>query len=254
MRNIIRRILKHLMAKDGFRSALGRLVALYIAFVRSTSRIELHGQHHADQCWDAGRPFILAFWHGRLMMMPLVWRRGMPIDMLISQHRDGDLIARTISHFGLDTVRGSSSKPGRENKGGAAALRMMVRALGHGRSVGITPDGPRGPRMRASEGIVAIARLSGVPIIPAVSATSHRLKLGSWDRFLVALPFSRISLIWGEPIYVARDSDLEMKRLEVETVLNLLAARADMAVGQTPVEPAAPTRNAPIADSAMVTE
>jgi lysophospholipid acyltransferase (LPLAT)-like uncharacterized protein len=235
---MIRRTLKRLMGRPGFRSALGRIVAGYISFVKMTSRIEIHGQAHADQYWDKGQPFILSFWHGRLMMMPLVWRQGVAIDMLISNHRDGDLIARTISHFKLDTIRGSSAKTGREDKGGMAALRAIVRALGAGRCVGITPDGPRGPRMRASEGVVAIARLAGVPILPAVSATSRRVKLGSWDHFLVALPFGRIVLMWGEPIIVTRDCDLAAKRLEVESAMNLLAEQADRAVGQLPVLPA----------------
>jgi lysophospholipid acyltransferase (LPLAT)-like uncharacterized protein len=228
---MIRRTLKRLMGRPGFRSALGRIVAGYISFVKMTSRIEIHGQAHADQYWDKGQPFILSFWHGRLMMMPLVWRQGVAIDMLISNHRDGDLIARTISYFKLDTIRGSSAKTGREDKGGMAALRAIVRALGAGRCVGITPDGPR-------PGVVAIARLAGVPILPAVSATSRRVKLRSWDHFLVALPFSRIVLMWGEPIIVTRDCDLATKRLEVESAMNLLAEQADRAVGHMPVVPA----------------
>jgi lysophospholipid acyltransferase (LPLAT)-like uncharacterized protein len=231
-------ILKSAMARPGFRQALGHVVAAYIRLVRWTSRFELTGHEEAERLWAEGKPFILSFWHGRLMMMPLVWRDGIKIDMLISMHRDGDLIARTIGHFGLDTVRGSSTKPGREDKGGLAALRAMVKALNAGRCVGITPDGPRGPRMRASEGIVAIARMAGVPILPAVYATSNRLELGTWDRFLVALPFSRGVLMWGRPIEVARGADLAQARALVETEMNELAARADLAVGRHPIEPA----------------
>ncbi len=232
-------LLKSAMERPAFRAFIGRVVAAYISFVRVTSRFETTGDHHAQALWDDGQPFILAFWHNRLMMMPLVWRRGIPIDMLISHHRDGDLIARTISHFGLDTIRGSKAKSGRDDKGGMAALRAMVRSLKGGRCVGITPDGPRGPRMRATDGIVAVARLAGVPILPAVSATSLRVELNTWDRFLVALPFSRGVLMWGAPIHIDKDADLAVARLEIEMAMNELAAHADRAVGRMPVEPAA---------------
>ena len=97
--------------------------------------------------------------------------------MLISQHRDGQLIARTVRRFGIASIAGSTSH------GGSAALRAILRALKAGQCIGVTPDGPRGPRMRATGGAVDIARLSGVPILPAAFATSRRRVLGSWDRF-----------------------------------------------------------------------
>jgi lysophospholipid acyltransferase (LPLAT)-like uncharacterized protein len=91
--------------------------------------------------------------------------------------------------------------------------------------------------MRVSAGIVAVARAAGVPILPAVSATSRRLVLKSWDRFLIALPFSRGVLIWGAPIEIARDCDIEAARLTIESAMNELTAKADAAVGQTAIEP-----------------
>ena len=90
--------------------------------------------------WElCGGPGDVIFWHGRLLMMPHVWRAGVPMNMLISQHRDGRLIADTIAHFGLGSVAGSSSK------GGAAAVRQIVKAIRAGEYAGVTPDGPRGP-------------------------------------------------------------------------------------------------------------
>ena len=104
-------------------------------------------------------------------MMPYCWNPQKTIYMLISQHRDGQLIARTVGHFGIKTAAGSSSR------GGARALRTMVKALSKGEYVGITPDGPRGPRRRARDGIVRVARLFGVPVIPApVVATRGPLR------------------------------------------------------------------------------
>jgi len=121
--------------------------------------------------------------------------------MLISANRDGRIIADAIKHFDLGTITGSKSK------GGMAALRAMLRALGDGQNIGVTPDGPRGPAMRASPGIIAAARMTGAPILPLSYATTRRRVLGSWDRFHVALPFSRGIFIWGEPIRVAPHAD-----------------------------------------------
>jgi lysophospholipid acyltransferase (LPLAT)-like uncharacterized protein len=234
-------LFKRLLQSDALRGAACWIGAQYIRLVRATGRWHVEGGELPNRLWDEGKPFILAFWHGRLLMMPYSWRRGMRMHMLISQHRDGELIARTIGHFDLGTVRGSAAKPGKQrDKGGMAAMRAMARALAQGEYVGITPDGPRGPRMRASEGIVALARLSGAPVIPAAYATSNRKVLSTWDRFVIALPFSRGVFVWGKPIHVAKDAKgeaLESARLAVENELNAVTARADMLVGRPVIEP-----------------
>ena len=168
-------------------------------------------------------------------MMPYCWDHRKTIYMLISQHRDGQLIARTVGHFGIKTAAGSSTR------GGAGALRTMVKALKQGDYVGVTPDGPRGPRMRASEGIVSVARLSGAPVIPAAFGVNRGPTLSSWDSFLVAWPFARGVIVWGDPIYVDREAKgeaLETVRRQVEDGLNAVTAEADRLSGRVPVEPA----------------
>jgi lysophospholipid acyltransferase (LPLAT)-like uncharacterized protein len=207
------------------------LAAQYIRLVRATSSWRVVNGGTADAAWAAG-PFILAFWHGRLLMMPYAWRSGVAMNMLISTHRDGELIAETIRHFRLGSVRGSSRRDG------AQALRAMLKALKAGECVGITPDGPRGPRMRASDGVVGIAKLAGVPILPAAFATSRRMLLGTWDRFALALPFSRGVFVWGEPIRVGRHEATDGARQRIEAALNAVTAEADRLVGVPPVEPA----------------
>ena len=155
--------------------------------------------------------------------------------MLISQHRDGLLIAHTVAHFGIRTAAGSTTR------GGAGALRTMLKALKAGEWVGITPDGPRGPRMRASDGIVHVARMAGVPILPATFGISRGRVLGTWDRFLVAWPFARGVIVWGDPIEVARDAndaDVEAARQAVEDGLNAITAEADRLSDRAPIPPA----------------
>ncbi len=223
---------KRIGKSESLRGALCWLAAQYIRLVWASGRWSVTGDGPPRRLWDDGRPFILAFWHNRLLMMPRCWRRGVPIHMLISQHRDGQLIARTVAHFSIRTVAGSTTR------GGAGALRAMLKALKAGECVGITPDGPKGPRQRASDGIVAVARMSGCPIIPVTYAVARRKLLRSWDRFVVPLPFTRGVIAWGEPIEVPRDGDEEEARRRIEAAMNALADAADAAVGAEPVPPA----------------
>jgi lysophospholipid acyltransferase (LPLAT)-like uncharacterized protein len=164
------------------------------------------------------------------------------MHMLISMHRDGELIARAIGYFGHGTVRGSAAKPGsNKDKGGAAALRGMLKALKANEYVGITPDGPRGPRMRASDGIVTVARVSGVPIMPCSFSCRSRIVLGTWDRFLLPLPFTRGVILWGDPIRVPRDASpevLQAAKLQVEAALTGVTQTADAIMGVDTVQPA----------------
>ena len=228
-------LVKRVTRSDSVRGALCWLGAQYIRLVRATGYWRVEGGQIPAAFWREDKPFILAFWHGRLMMAPMAWRPGASMNMLISANRDGRIIADAIKHFDLDTITGSKSK------GGMAALRAMLRALGDGQNIGVTPDGPRGPAMRATPGIIAAARMTGAPILPLSYATTRRRVLGSWDRFHVALPFSRGVFIWGEPVRVARDADAavqEAARKLLEERLNAITAAADRQCGRVPVEPA----------------
>ncbi|MBT3660598.1 MAG: lysophospholipid acyltransferase family protein [Rhodospirillaceae bacterium] len=226
--------LKKIIKSEGFRKILCRLGALYIRLVHFTGRWQVVRGETAATYWQQNKPFILCFWHGRLLMMPYCWDLRKQIHLLISHHRDGQLIANTVAGFGFAAISGSTSK------GGAQALRTMVKTLKAGDWIAIAPDGPRGPRMRASDGIVSVARLAGVPIIPAAYSMNRGRILKSWDRFLIAWPFGQGVIVWGEPIEVPRDADTEMLetiRLHVEDSLNQITREADEMVRREPVEP-----------------
>jgi lysophospholipid acyltransferase (LPLAT)-like uncharacterized protein len=148
---------------------------------------------------------------------------------LISAHRDGQLISKCAWHYNIQTVFGSKTR------GGAGAVRQLIRLANDGHNLFITPDGPRGPSMRVNKGIIEIARLSGIPILPAAIATSGGMALDTWDRFLVPVPFSRIAVRWGVPFHISRDDGVAFNTIRLETALVDLQLAADRAVNRRPM-------------------
>jgi lysophospholipid acyltransferase (LPLAT)-like uncharacterized protein len=220
---------RRILRSDRLRRVLCWVIYRYIRLVYSTNRWTVEGDGIPRRLHAEGTSFIGAFWHGRMLMIPMAWPQPLAaMHILISAHRDGRIIAGAVKHFGIGSIAGST------RRGGPAALRAMLKHLAAGDCVGITPDGPRGPAIVASGGIVNLARLAGVPIVPVTFATSRRRILASWDRFHLALPFGRGVFLVGEPIAVARDlaaAELEAARLLVETRLNAMTAEADRRVG-----------------------
>lgn len=143
-------------------------------------------------------PVIFAFWHGRLLPLTFL-HRGRGSVVLVSQHRDGEVIARILDSLGYVTARGSTTR------GGAKGLRELIRRAGEGRDIGITPDGPRGPREVAQAGVVAAARVTGLPIVPLSAAVSPAWTLKSWDQFLIPKPFARVFVRYEAPIAPGAD-------------------------------------------------
>jgi lysophospholipid acyltransferase (LPLAT)-like uncharacterized protein len=217
-------------------------IQCYIRFVFLTTRWSVEGAEWPRRLRAEGRPFILAFWHGRLLMIPMAWQRLAPMHMLISAHPDGRIIADAVTYFGVGAIAGSTSR------GGSAALRKMLKRLKERDCVGITPDGPRGPAMAASVGIVDVARLARVPILPITYATSRRRLLATWDRFHLPWPFGRGVFLWGEPIEIAAELDeagRERARRLVETRMVAMVGEADRRVGHRSSPPLAAADNEP---------
>ena len=237
------RALRRLLRSDRVRSLGCDLAALYFRFCYATQRRRVVNADVPEALWQRREPFIVAFWHGRLTCVLPGWRRDRPVAILVSQHRDGELVARTFARFGIGAIRGSTHRPDKaRRRGGLAAARETVRRIRDGSSVAITPDGPRGPRMRAGDGIAALARLSGARIVPVGCSASRRFRLSTWDAMTLPLPFGRAVYVWGEPLSVAGDADggmLERTRQAVERELNRLTAEADRLAGHAPTKPAA---------------
>jgi lysophospholipid acyltransferase (LPLAT)-like uncharacterized protein len=203
---------------------LGPSVAFFlIKFLQVTMRIEEVNGDEVRGFWERGENVIGAFWHGRLLMTPLVYG-GRGLKILTSRHRDGELISRTAHRFGLETVRGSSTR------GGIAGIKGLARALRAGYDVAIAPDGPRGPRYKVQSGAIQLARMSGRPIFPCTFSASHRKVLATWDQFMIPLPFSRGVFIWGDPIWVnpaGGKKEMEAKAALLEKILLEITKLAD---------------------------
>jgi lysophospholipid acyltransferase (LPLAT)-like uncharacterized protein len=144
-------------------------------------------------------PFIFTLWHGQLL--PLLYHhRGHGVAILISEHGDGEIIARIALRLGFRTVRGSTSR------GAARALLGLVRELEDGHDIAITPDGPRGPAKSVAPGTLVVAQRGRAPILPIVAVASSAWHLKSWDSFMIPKPFTRVTVGYGPMIYVDAES------------------------------------------------
>ena len=207
------------------------VAATLVRLLGATLRLRVEGVDALVPHWTAARPLIYCVWHGRILMVPWVNARlrrthgARAVSVMTSRSRDGGLVGGYVRRFGLDVVRGSSSR------GGVTALRALVTAVRAGRDVALVPDGPRGPRGQLGPGVVALAGLTGAPVVPVGFAARPANRLATWDAFLVPAPFARAAVVFGAATTIARDADRERARKEVERGLDEVTAAADRLVG-----------------------
>lgn len=215
------------------KSALGWLAARYIALVRDTSGV-VRCPEDMDRRIGELAPAVFTSWHGQFLMSPVMKPADQPAKMMIARHGDAEVIARAVGYFGIELIRGAGAAGRRKDRGGAAAFRAALSSLQDGVNVAMTADSPPGPARRAGLGVVRLASRSGRPIIPMGFATRRSLALRTWSRFTLNLPFTRLALVMGEPVWVPPDADgdtLEAHRQRVETRLNDATRRAYNLVG-----------------------
>lgn len=207
------------------------VAAAAVRVLGATLRITEEGVEAMEPLWAARQPLIYAAWHGRILMIPWLSgrferRRGArTVSVLASRSRDGELVARWVSRFGMSVVRGSSSR------GGAEALRALTAAVRAGQDVAVVPDGPRGPRERLQAGLVVLAAATGAPVIPLGFAAHPAQRFASWDRFLMPLPFARAAVVFGKAATVPRGAEREPARADLERALREATETADRLVG-----------------------
>ncbi|MGD0016796.1 MAG: lysophospholipid acyltransferase family protein [Verrucomicrobiia bacterium] len=201
---------------------LGWLIHFLVSVIGGTLRLRIEDPSGLFTN-SPKHPFLLAFWHNRLFLVPYIYRKycpNRPMAALISASEDGDKLEQVLVRFNLVCVRGSTSRRGPQ------ALRELTRLSRQGYDSGFTPDGPRGPKYCVQPGVISLAQLTQNPIAPLSCVLSRKITLNSWDNFTIPLPFSRCTVRLGQPIYVPAEADdaaRENKRLELERVLQTLS-------------------------------
>ncbi len=197
-----------------------RVGGVLLRLLSFTWRITTIGREEFERVRNSGRSVIITFWHGQIL--PHVVQHRTPATVLISDHRDGEIITQIVRGYGLSAVRGSTSK------GGARALLQLARTLKDGLDIAITPDGPRGPRHSFAPGALILAQRTGAPLMLMGSHSSRVWRLKTWDQFEVPKPFARVTVIYASPIYIApgaaRALPAEVERITAK--LNDLVERA----------------------------
>ena len=218
--NIKKKLLKNFIVQN----ILGLIASIYIYIVKTTSQIKYENKLIPESYWKNNKPFILAFWHNQLMMITFSWKAEKKLNILASGHSDGRLGSIIAKYLKSNNIQTS-------NKEKNITLRPIFKILKNKNSIAITPDGPRGPKENVSEGIIKIAKTAQVPIIPIGFWSSRNFQLNSWDSFLITLPFSKCSFVWGEPINVSKNADEnEITNLQklLTTNINLCIKKAKL--------------------------
>lgn len=197
-----------------------------VRLLNSTYRIRIVDPHNEKDCLEKDGSIIYASWHQRFFPGIAFFATRKPIAILISRSRDGEFISRIVNILGWHAVRGSSSRGGGE---GLLQLRELAKC---GYRIGHIVDGPKGPFGVIKPGLLKIAQVSGMAIIPTITSSQKKWIFKSWDRFMVPKPFSRVIIRFGEPVYIMPDLDkdeFEEKRLLIEQKMKELYEDTDLA-------------------------
>lgn len=203
-----------------------KMAWLFVLFWGRTGRVRVKNRAFYMQACRSGRPILFLLWHGR-MLLPFFIHRNQNIVAMVSEHGDGEIIARTARRLGFRSVRGSSTR------GGQKAFRDMLKHLKGGEQCTVLPDGPQGPRFVVKMGAIMLAQRANALIVPLTFSASNPIILNSWDRFMLWKPFSRVIIMYGAPIQIPRNinpDELEEYRLFVERAMQRLHEEADALV------------------------
>ena len=217
-------MLKRLIRTKIGLACLSGIIATVVFLLMISIRWHRHERDRLQSVLADHDGFILVFWHERILAMPWLWPKRHAMNALQSPHPDGRLLAHTVNHLGVRTVWGSS------NRNALSGLRGLKRVLDTGRVATITPDGPRGPAREAAMGPVALAQLTGKPILPVAWAVDRYWRAPGWDGMIIPKPFSRGVLVTGELLAAPAKGDrdvLEDSRATLEAAMNDVTDRAE---------------------------
>lgn len=214
-------------------TSMAWILSEWMRFCYATIRWEHENQQVAEEVWAEGGGALCAFWHARLALAPASWpmKRAQPIKGLVSLSPDGEFFTKAVARLGIPAVRGSSSNKdkAKQAKGGTQALRDGLKQLKVG-GLAVTPDGPRGPARHMAEGLPLMAKLSGAPVLFIGVSCKPAIRLNSWDRAVLPLPFGKGAVVWDKAWY---PEGAEMAEVAADWTERLTAveARADALTG-----------------------
>jgi lysophospholipid acyltransferase (LPLAT)-like uncharacterized protein len=238
--------MKSLLRSPLIASLLGYIIWAWMALVGRTTRWRIEGAEDA-RAFLRQHPggLVITCWHETILLMPSGWtqcvrswpERRARAAMMISLSPDGAAVAEAIRHLDLDVVRGSKSNKKKVNKdkGGARAIAEASTRLREGGFICMTPDGPRGPRRRASPGAATLAQRAGAAILPYAIASKPAPRLDTWDRFIIPLPFARGAIVFGPPILCGREVSLDALTEALQTGMDIATRRAEDLAGYKPL-------------------
>ncbi len=203
--------------------AAGTVAPAFLRLLGSTWKVRVE-REDLVRAARSGDGVILAFWHGQLLPLEYVYR-ARSICVLSSWHRDGEMSARLMSALGYTVVRGSTSR------GSVRGLLAMLAKSSEGLDLAVTPDGPRGPAGSVKPGVFFLSDRAGAPIVPMAAWARPASRLSSWDGFIVPLPFSRVGIVYGEPMLPGDPSSLDARAEELKLRLDALTRQARRLVG-----------------------
>ena len=196
---MIKKILQHKYVQE----LAGWIIAFYIKICFNTSLWYLKNDEEISSVLKKKKKIIVIFWHNRLLMAPYCWNYNKPFKMLISGHRDGKIISNAVAHLGIETIKGSSSKDK------ISSAKEILNNLKKYNVIGITPDGPRGPKEKIKEGIISLLKKTNATVIPLSYSAKFFLKLNSWDNFVFVPPFNKFVAVWGKAIEYNKNKKIE---------------------------------------------
>ena len=198
----MKKILKH----KYLQIFLGWIISFYIKICFQTSIWLTKNSNVREKLIKQKKSIIVCFWHSRLLMAVFCWNWPKDFKMLISGHRDGKIISNTVSHFGIETITGSSR---RKN---FSSLKEIIFQIYNNKIIGITPDGPKGPNEQIKDGFISLLKKTNVVVIPLSYSARFKIRLKTWDKFLLVTPLNKFVAVWGNPFQFDKKKQLKKTR------------------------------------------
>ena len=187
------------------------IVYLLLIFIGKTSSVKLLNYDIVLKFKKKKQPVIYSFWHNRLLYLAYLYRKKR-VGVMVSLHRDGEYISEIMRKLKLVPIRGSTTR------GGIKALIEIIKyTKNSGYDSAFTPDGPRGPKYEIQDGILLTAKKSKAPILPITWNAKYKIVLNTWDNFIIPLPFNKFIVLYGNPIWVNENDDLNIKKIELKS-------------------------------------